>query len=154
MHLVGYIKYIMFTYTLQPQGPCHSFLVFSDIRYTCTEDLHYPTIRYPFPSLHGIGVLKNCTSEILHSTGVHRGTLLVAQLVEALLYKPEGRGFDSRWRHWNFTSTYSFWPHYGPGVDSASNRNAYQEYFLRGKGGRCVRLTTLPPSCVDCFEIW
>jgi hypothetical protein len=28
-----------------------------------------------------------------------RGTLLVAQLVEALHYKPEGRGFDSRWCH-------------------------------------------------------
>ena len=24
------------------------------------------------------------------------------------------------------------------GVDSASNRNGYQEYFLEGKGGRCV----------------
>jgi hypothetical protein len=24
----------------------------------------------------------------------------------------------------------SFWSHYGPGVDSASNRNEYQEYFL------------------------
>ena len=24
----------------------------------------------------------------------------------------------------------SFQPHYGPGVDSASNRNEYQEYFL------------------------
>jgi len=45
-------------------------------------------------------------------------------------------------------------PHYGPGVDSASNRNKYQEYFLVGKGGRCVGLTTLPPSCADCLEIW
>jgi hypothetical protein len=27
------------------------------------------------------------------------GTLLVAQLVETLRYKPEGRGFDSRWCH-------------------------------------------------------
>jgi hypothetical protein len=27
--------------------------------------------------------------------GVWRGTLLVAQLVEALRYKPKGRGFDS-----------------------------------------------------------
>jgi len=35
---------------------------------------------------------------------------------------------------------------YGPGVDSASNRNEYQEYFLGSKDGRCVRLTTLPPS--------
>ena len=26
--------------------------------------------------------------------------------------------------------TQSFRPHYGPGVDSASNRNEYQEYFL------------------------
>jgi hypothetical protein len=27
----------------------------------------------------------------------------VARLVEALRYKPEGRGFDSRWYHWNFS---------------------------------------------------
>ena len=47
-----------------------------------------------------------------------------------------------------------FRPHYGPGVDSASNRNEYQEYCQRGKGGRCVGLTTLPPSCADCLEIW
>jgi len=46
-----------------------------------------------------------------------------------------------------FVDIKSFRSHYGPGVDSASNRNEYREYFLRGKGGRCVRLTTLPPSC-------
>jgi hypothetical protein len=33
------------------------------------------------------------------------GTLLVAQLVEALRYKPAGRGFDSRWCHWIFSLT-------------------------------------------------
>ena len=65
----------------------------------------------------------------------------VAQLVEALCYKPEGHGFDSRWCHWNFSLTSSFHPHYGPVVNSASNRNRYQEYFLGGLGGRCVRLT-------------
>jgi len=27
----------------------------------------------------------------------------VAQLVEALCYKPEGRGFDFRWFHWILT---------------------------------------------------
>jgi len=36
---------------------------------------------------------------------------------------------------------------YDPGVDSGSNINEYQEHFLGGKGGRCVRLTTLPLSC-------
>jgi hypothetical protein len=25
---------------------------------------------------------------------------------------------------------------------------------MRGKCGRCLRLTTLPPSCADCLEIW
>ena len=29
-----------------------------------------------------------------------------------------------------FSVTYSFRSHYGPGVDSASNRNEYQVYFL------------------------
>jgi hypothetical protein len=29
----------------------------------------------------------------------------MAQSVEALLYKPEGRGFDSRCCHWNFSLT-------------------------------------------------
>jgi hypothetical protein len=70
----------------------------------------------------------------------------VAQLVEALRYKGEGRGFDSRKCHWKFSFPRSFRPHYGPGVDSASNRNEYQEHFLRGKGGRCVGLTTLGAS--------
>jgi hypothetical protein len=42
------------------------------------------------------------------------------------------------------------------GVDSAVNRNEYQKYFLGGggKGSRCTGLTTLPPSCADCLEIW
>jgi hypothetical protein len=71
----------------------------------------------------------------------------VAQLVEALYYKVEGRRIDSR--------IYIILPpHYGLVVDPASSINEYQEYFLRNKGGRCVVLTTLPPSCADCHEIW
>ena len=53
----------------------------------------------------------------------------MAQLVQALRYKREGCEFDSRGCLWNFSLTY-FRPHYGPGVDSASNRNEYQNYFL------------------------
>jgi hypothetical protein len=41
--------------------------------------------------------------------------------------------------------TQSFQPHYDPGVDSASNRNEYQESSWGVKGGRRVRLTTSPP---------
>ena len=32
------------------------------------------------------------------------------------------------------------------------NRNEYQEYFLGVKGGQCVALITLPPSCAECLE--
>jgi len=46
-----------------------------------------------------------------------------------------------------FIDIKSFLSHYGPGVDSASNRNEYQEHFLGDEGGLCVRLTTLPLSC-------
>ena len=68
-------------------------------------------------------------------------------MVKVLCYKSEGRLFDSSWCHWNFSLTLSSRSHYGPGVDSASNRNEYQEHFLGVKSGWCVGLTTLPPSC-------
>ena len=35
----------------------------------------------------------------------------------------------------------------------AHNRNEHQEYFLGGKGGRCVGLETFPPSCAYCLAI-
>ena len=56
----------------------------------------------------------------------HRGS----RVVKVLCYKSEGCWFDPSWCHWNFSLTYFFRSHYGPGVDSASNRNEYQEYFL------------------------
>jgi hypothetical protein len=61
---------------------------------------------------------------------------VVAQLVEALLYKAKGRAFDSLWCHWKFSLTYFFRPYYGPDVDLASNRNVYQEYFQAVKDSR------------------
>ena len=48
---------------------------------------------------------------------------LPQHLLMAMCYKPEGRVFYSRWCHWNFSSTQSFRPHYGPRVDPSSNRN-------------------------------
>jgi hypothetical protein len=54
----------------------------------------------------------------------------MSTVVKVLYYKSEGRWFDSIWCPWNFSLTQSFRSLYGPGVDSASNRNGYQEYFL------------------------
>jgi hypothetical protein len=71
-----------------------------------------------------------------------------------LRYKPEGRGFEYRLCNWNFSLTYSFRPHYVPGVGTVSNIHEYQEYLLDGKCDWCVGLTTLPPSCSDYSEIW
>jgi hypothetical protein len=42
---------------------------------------------------------------------------------------------------------------YDPGIQSASNRNQYQGYHMRGTGGRSVELKTLPLSFTDGLEI-
>ena len=45
--------------------------------------------------------------------------------------------------HWPKILPIAIWP-----WDRLSlYRNEYQEHFLGVKGGRCIRLTTLPPSC-------
>jgi len=89
---------------------------------------------------------------LLVTIGMHLGHAL-AQLVEALHYSgmvacsiPDyvvenliDMIFPATLRSWGWLT---------------SNRNEYQEYFLRGKGGRCVRVTTVAPSCADCLEIW
>jgi hypothetical protein len=77
---------------------------------------------------------------------------MVAQVVEALRYKPEGHEFNTQWCHWNFSLTKFLCLHYGPQVNSASNRNEFQEFFLEDK--RLPMLMTLPRSCADCLEIW
>ena len=51
-------------------------------------------------------------------------------VVKVLCYKSEGRWSDIRWCHWNFHWHNPSDRTYGPGVDSASNRNEYQENFL------------------------
>jgi hypothetical protein len=51
----------------------------------------------------------------------------VAKLVEELYYNPECYGLNHCRGQWNLQFTYTFQPHYEPGVKSASNRNKYQE---------------------------
>ena len=77
----------------------------------------------------------------------------VSYLIEALRYNPEGCGFESRWCFLEFF------------VDNPSgctmvlgSTQSLTEMSTRntsgGKGGLCVKLTTLPPSCYGCLEIW
>jgi hypothetical protein len=54
----------------------------------------------------------------------------VAHLVEALRYKSEGSGFDSRLCHWNISLTSFLRLHYDPVVNTTSNSNEYQEYLM------------------------
>jgi hypothetical protein len=62
---------------------------------------------------------------------------------------PAGRSWD----RFTVVSFQSIRTHFGPGVNSASNRNECQEYFLGGKDCRCLGLTS-PPSCADCLKFW
>ena len=64
-------------------------------------------------------------------------------VIKALRCKSMGPGIDPWWFHWRFFSG-SFDSSMWPGVDSAS-KNEYQD-IPGGEGGRCVRVTTLPPS--------
>jgi hypothetical protein len=72
------------------------------------------------------------TSKLSRGSAVGWGTMLQA-----------GRSRVRVPMRWIFSS---FQPHYGPGVDLASNRNEYQESSWGVRDGRCVSLTTSPPS--------
>jgi hypothetical protein len=94
--------------------------------------------------LYHVWTFELSVSELKHA---------VVQLVEALRYKMEGRGFYSRRCHWDFSLANSFRPHHSTIVESVSNRNEHELYSLVGKDDQCMGLT-LPPSCADCLEIW
>jgi hypothetical protein len=61
---------------------------------TKDEDYYASTTQFSIYSCHYL------ISLYLRTTG-HA----VARLVETLRYMPEGRGFDFRWCHWNFSLT-------------------------------------------------
>jgi len=63
----------------------------------------------------------NSTCSFISYLTVNWGTLLVAKLVEALHYKPEGRGFDFRWGHRDVTEM--------------STRNIFWEVMAAGAYG-------------------
>jgi hypothetical protein len=60
-------------------------------------------------------------------TYVFLGGALGSVVIKALCYKPEGRGFDTRWG--DFFKIYLILPAaLDSGVHSASNRNEYQKH--------------------------
>ena len=72
----------------------------------------------------------------------------VAQLVETLCYKSEGRGFDSRLWHNASGRTMAL------GLTQPLTKMNTRNISLGGrgvKGCRCVGLTILPTSCADCL---
>ena len=66
-------------------------------------------------------------------------------VIKALCYKSEGAGSIPG----DVIHIKSFRSHYGSGVDSASKRNEYQEYFLGVH--KADNLTTI---LCRCHEIW
>jgi len=74
-------------------------------------------------------------------------------LSEVLCYKLKGHGFDSWWCHWKSSLTRSFWSHYGPAVDSASNRYMYQECLLAGLSWLVCRADNFT-IFMCCLKIW
>ena len=59
-------------------------------------------------------------------------------MVKVLCYKSEGRWFDPSWCHWNFSLII---------LPTQPLTEMSTRSISWGKGGQCVRLTTLPPSC-------
>ena len=64
-------------------------------------------------------------------------------MVKVLCYKSEGRWFDLSWCQWHKILPIALRPWGQLSLEQKWVPGA----FPRGKGGRCVRLTTLPPSC-------
>jgi hypothetical protein len=60
-----------------------------------------------------LAVSRTILNAMYCSHYLNTGGHAVAPLVEALRYKLQVRGFDSRCCHWSFSWTYSFRPHYG-----------------------------------------
>jgi hypothetical protein len=74
---------------------------------------------------------------------------VVAQLVEALRYMPEGRGLDSRRCHRHNPSCRTMAQGSTQPLTEMTTRN-----ISWGKGGWCIGLTNLQPSFAYCHAVW
>jgi len=75
-------------------------------------------------------------------------------VVKVLCYKSEDRWLESQLVSLEFfIDIKSFRSHYGPGVNSASNRNEYQEHFLGVKRRPMWEARNLTTILCRCHEI-
>ena len=107
----------------------------------CSERQIYPSVINVLMTWKILGFQRICFYTIIVMHSNNWGTA-VAQCLRCCATNRKVAGSIPASVTGFFIDIKSFRSHYGPGVDSASNRNEYQEYFLGGKGGRCVRLTT------------
>jgi len=94
-----------------------------------------PTVRHRVPSDSVSTLLLWTSDQPVAETSTWQNVTLATDKhprVRGALQAGRSR-FYSRWCHCDFSLTQSFRPHYGPGVDTDSNRNEYQEYLLRVK---------------------
>jgi hypothetical protein len=124
------------------------FLYLTDefnLQKTSTFTLHYKRFSVCESWLSSSESLDTCWifHKYCHAMGSRSGAVCWGTALKA-----------GRSRIWFPIVSLSFQPHWGPAVDSACNRNKYQEYFLGGESGRCVRLKSLPLSCANFLEIW
>jgi hypothetical protein len=127
---------------------------------TCCPEMPVSTMNLRWVTLQKNKDNADCLCQnimlVVHLTGSPVVMLLVEQKLIFVLFKclelgNVGRRADNITNFmcrlaWNLGAS-TCW-------NKASNRNKYQEYFLQGKDGRCVGLTTLPSSCADCLKIW
>jgi len=73
-------------------------------------------------------------------TAVHILCVVRGGSVEALRYKPEGRGFDSRRCHWHL-------------IHSTTNRNEYEEYVLGGRWEGGTRWLSWLRHCATSWKV-
>jgi len=108
---------------------------------------HDRIILVIFSQAQGSLMMDLLWSETCWSTFKYFIILIVSTVVKVLCYKSEGRWFDPIWCQWIFylykILQIALWPW---------GRLGLQQKWASGvfpgvKGGRCVRLTTLPPSC-------
>ena len=131
----------------EPKWPTQNYLLSCGYQLWLVQlerNLIYNSARYGIfqnSSLPCSKQLRLLTSLLSHINSVHSPFYFLkvplyiwdhgSAVAKVLCYKSEGRWFDpSHSVSGFFIDIKSLRSHYGPGIDSASDRNEYQEYFL------------------------